>query len=99
MSLTKYEMETIINFNEEEQTAEIYTYNKSMKRKLEKYSKEKPNECKMVKIGNNDDSVKYSVPKKWIKIYPPRKTKSLTEEEKRKRIANLTKNSQMYVVK
>lgn len=99
MSLTKYEMETIINFNEEEQMAEVYTYNKSMKRKLEKYSKEKQEECKMVKIGNDNNAVKYLVPKKWIKIYPPRKTKSLTEEEKQKRIANLTKNSQVYVDK
>ena len=30
MNLTRYEQETIINFNEEETTASIYTHNNSL---------------------------------------------------------------------
>lgn len=36
MNLTKYEQETIINYNNEEKIASIFTYNKSLIRKLDK---------------------------------------------------------------
>lgn len=36
MNLTKYEQETIINYNNEEKTASIFTYDKSLIRKLDK---------------------------------------------------------------
>ncbi len=34
MSLSRYEQETIVNFNEEEATAVVYTHNKALARKL-----------------------------------------------------------------
>lgn len=35
-NLTKYEQETIINYNNEEKTASIFTYDRSLIRKLDK---------------------------------------------------------------
>ena len=34
MNMARYEQETIINFNEEEKTAGIYTHNKMLRQKL-----------------------------------------------------------------
>lgn len=40
--LTKYEKETIILFNEGEDTASIYTYNASLRKRLALFSKSTP---------------------------------------------------------
>ncbi len=40
--LTKYEKETIILFNEGEDTASIYTYNASLRKRLALFSKKHP---------------------------------------------------------
>lgn len=42
MSISRLEQETIINFNEAEPTASIYTHNGALKRRLEKLAKERP---------------------------------------------------------
>ena len=43
--LTKIEKETIILFNEAEDMASIYTYNASLKKRLEAFSRKYPNLC------------------------------------------------------
>lgn len=47
MRLTKYEKETIILFNESEDEASIYTYNAGLKTRLEKFSREYPQFCRL----------------------------------------------------
>ena len=42
MKLTKYEKETIINYNEGEQEASIYTFNPDLKRMLAEFSQKTP---------------------------------------------------------
>lgn len=42
MSLTKYEKETIILFNEVEDTAHIQTYNAGLRKRLAAFSKNPP---------------------------------------------------------
>ena len=42
MDLTAYERETIINYNEAEQTASVYTHNKTLRRTLDKLAQERP---------------------------------------------------------
>lgn len=49
-NLTKYEQETIINYNNEEKTASIFTYDKSLIRKLDKRLSEYP-DIKVVRRG------------------------------------------------
>lgn len=69
MNLTKYEQETIINYNNEEKTASIFTYDKSLIRKLDKRLAEMSG-MKLIRRG--EDFAEYSLPKKWIKVAFPR---------------------------
>lgn len=69
MNLTKYEQETIINYNNEEKTASVFTYDKSLIRKLDKRLSEMP-DMKLIRRG--EDFAEYSLPKKWIKVAFPR---------------------------
>lgn len=67
MKLTKYERETIVNFNEEEQEASIYTYNSVLKRRLAEFSKKYPKLCYMEK-QTEEGSVTYVIDKSRISI-------------------------------
>lgn len=69
MNLTKYEQETIINYNNEEKTASIFTYDKSLIRKLDKRLAEM-SDMKLIRRG--EDFAEYSLPKKWNKVAFPR---------------------------
>lgn len=69
MNLTKYEQKTIINYNNEEKTASIFTYDKSLIRKLDKRLAEM-SDMKLIRRG--EDFAEYSLPKKWIKVAFPR---------------------------
>lgn len=75
MRLTRQERETIINFNEAEETANVYTYNQKLIHKLEAIDRP---ECVLKRKG--DMWAEYDVPKTWVKITPPR---VYTEEQRR----------------
>lgn len=75
--MLKIERETIINFNEAEATASVYTYNGALRRRLEKLAEERPEECKMIGSGQAAD---YIIPKGWIKINP---TRQMSEEQRK----------------
>ena len=47
--LTKYEKETIVLFNEGEDTAHIQTYNAGLPKRLETFSKKHPDLCQLDK--------------------------------------------------
>lgn len=80
------EKETIINFNEDEATANVYTYNARLKRRLQDLSQQYPNEVVENHSGNYTD---YEVPKGRIRINPPRRAAVLTEQQKQDRVAAL----------
>lgn len=79
MRLSRYEQETIINFNEGEKTASIYTHNKALRHKLEKLAQERPEDCKLTGSFFEERAVEYTVPKKWVRINPGM---NLTEEQR-----------------
>ncbi len=81
ISLSSYEKETIINFNEEEPTAQVYTFNRSLQNRLRQLAEERPEECYPDPDEQKSDNgaVTYLLPKSWIKINP---TRILTEEQK-----------------
>ena len=81
MKLSKHERETIINFNEAEPTASVYTHNKALRRKLDKLAEERPEDCRCVSESRGDQAGDYIVPKTWIKVRPPRKL-VLTDEQR-----------------
>lgn len=58
-----------INYNNEEKTASIFTYDKSLIRKLDKRLAEM-SDMKLIRRG--EDFAEYSLPKKWIKVAFPR---------------------------
>ena len=72
MNMARYEQETIINFNEEEKTAGIYTHNKMLRQKLAALARDRPEDCRPVKVSRSGRVVDYTIPKSWIKIVPPR---------------------------
>ena len=82
MKLTRAEQETIISYNEEEQTASVYTYNAALRRKLDCLAQERPEECRLERSAHDGQAVEYIVPKRWIKVNPPRRV-SFTEEQRR----------------
>ena len=77
---TKYERETIVLFNEAEDTANIYTYNTALKNRLAKFSKENPNCAKLI-TEYPCGAVAYEVDKKRLSI---RFTSPYSEERREK---------------
>ncbi|MCM1224953.1 MAG: molecular chaperone, partial [Lachnospiraceae bacterium] len=47
MKLSKYEKETIVNFNEGEAEASIYTFNADLKRRLAEFARKYPLLCRL----------------------------------------------------
>ena len=45
--LSKYERETIVNFNEGESGASVYTFNADLKRRLAEFSRKYPLLCRL----------------------------------------------------
>lgn len=78
--MTKYEMETIVNFTEADDTACIYTYNVALKNKLAKYSEKYPHLCKLT-AQTSDGSRTYEVSKKRLTIML---TSPMSDERKEK---------------
>ncbi|HIX13392.1 MAG TPA: hypothetical protein H9985_07275 [Candidatus Anaerofilum faecale] len=78
MSVSRLEQETIINFNEAESTATVYTHNGALVRKLEGLADQRPDEVKRGRVFP-DGGREYTVPKRWVKVNASR---ILTEEQK-----------------
>lgn len=91
MKLSRYEQETIITYNEEEKTAGVYTHNKALLRRLDKLAQERPDECRLEKVRPDGRAADYIIPKAWVRIYPPRVSAPLTEEQKQRRREQLAK--------
>ena len=77
--LSKYEKETIINWNEAENLASIYTFNASLKRRLADFSRKYPLLCRLER-STPEGSVTYVLDKSRlsIRLIPP-----YSEERKR----------------
>lgn len=86
-NLTRIEQETIINYNEAEETANVYTYSGTLKRKLLELCETRPDEAKHIKT-NQHGGMDFTVPKKWIKVGPPR-TLNITDEERAKKAEHM----------
>jgi hypothetical protein len=77
-NLSNYERETIILFNEAESTASVYTHSRKLQNKLNKLVDINPD----ISVRCQDkESTTYIVPKKWIKVSPPRQV-NYTDEQK-----------------
>ena len=70
--LSKYEKETIINWNEAENLASIYTFNASLKRRLADFSRKYPLLCRL-ESSTTEGSVTYVIEKSRlsVRLVPP----------------------------
>lgn len=78
MSLTPYEQETIINYNNAESIVSLYTHHRALISKLKRYVEAGTEGITIDREG--DDFIEVTLDsKKWIKVSAPRK---ISEEQK-----------------
>lgn len=70
MKLSKYERETIILFNEEEEIASVYTFNAKLKDQLRKLAKRYPEKCRFLS-KSGFGGYTYEISKELIAIMSP----------------------------
>ena len=70
--LSKYEKETIINWNEAESVASIYTFNTDLKRRLAEFSRKYPLLCRLER-STPEGSMTYLIDKSRlsVRLVPP----------------------------
>lgn len=83
------EIETTINYLQENKTMTVFTSQRKWLNKLTKYANE-PNSQVTIKHENADGSKIFEVPTSWLKIAPPVK-RTLTEEQRLKATERLKK--------
>lgn len=88
--LTKYEQETIFNYNQEEKTASCYTHDPALIRKLDKLAE---NDEAIIVIREGDGWKEYNLPKKYLKVRPPRKLSDEQREEMANRMKSMRKEN------
>ena len=71
MKLSRIEQETIINFNEAECMASIYTHNAALKDRLLGLCRDHPTQARQT-ADNGRGGLTFELPKKWLKVMPPR---------------------------
>ena len=76
--LSNYEKETVINYNNEESTAQVFTYHRALQNKLNKLVGVNPD---ILVLRRGDEWTEYIVPKTWIKVSPPRQV-NYTDEQR-----------------
>ena len=69
-NLTKYEMETVVNYNAGEQTATVYTRDKSVMRRLDRLVADYPDSYRLLRQTDIDKT--YSMPKLFVTYRKPR---------------------------
>lgn len=91
MNLTKYEQETVINFNAGEQLATVYTRDRAVMRKLDALVIEFSDVYKLVSETDIDKT--YSMPKAYVSYRKPRKLTALQRAKARERIEKVNQRN------
>ena len=71
MNLSKAERESIFLFNEAEAAASIYTHNAALCRQLSELCSAYPGQVRQT-ADNGYGGLTFELPKKWLKVSPPR---------------------------
>jgi len=87
MKITRYEQETIINFNAEEKSATLYTRDPAVIRRIDTLVNDYPETFKC--IGETDIDKTYEMPKSAVTYRKPRRLSVEQREAARKRASNL----------
>lgn len=91
MKLSRYEQESIMNFNVAENDASVYTADPSMIRRMDKLVTEFPEVFRVEKI--TEVSKTYLIPKEYIKIRKPRVVSEEHREQARQNMLHINLNS------
>ena len=91
-NVTKEERETIVNFNEADDIAVIYTFNNDLKKRLAAFAKKYPDLCKLTVDDAEFGSVTYEIHKSRVSIrlvapYSEERRKAASERAKKNGIA------------
>ena len=86
--LSRYEQETVVNYNTGEQTATLYTRDKAVMRKLDRFVADFPDTYKLT--GQDEVSKTYSFPKSHVSYRKPRAVS--TEQRERARQMMIRRN-------
>ena len=85
--LSRYEQETIVNYNAGEQTATVYTRDRTVMRKLDTLAADFPDTYKL--IGQTDIDKTYSMPKSYVTYRKPRKISDEQREQARRKMLEI----------
>ena len=91
MKLTRYEQETIINFNAQDQMATLYTRDPAVMRKVDTLVIEYPDTFKC--IGETDIDKTYEMPKSVVTYRKPRRLSKEQREAAKERLKRNTTHS------
>ena len=89
MKLSKYEQETIINFNVAESDVVVFTRDKAVIRKLESLVNEFPKVYKC--IGETDIDKTYSMHRQYVSYRKPRKISEDLKKQKREMMKKINR--------
>ena len=92
MKLSRYERESILNYNAGEQTATLYTRDKAVMRKLDTLVADFPETYKLT--GQDEISKTYSFPKSYVSYRKPRIVSTEQRERTRQMMIELNKEKE-----
>ena len=84
MTISRQEQETIINYNAAEQTATVYTRDKTVMRRLDALVIDFPDYYRL--IGESDIDKTYEMPKSFVRYRKPRRLSDEQREAARMRL-------------
>ena len=91
MKFTRFEQETVINFNAEEEMASLYTRDSAVMRRMDKLVNSFPKVYRCVKATDIDKT--YEMPKSYVSYRKPRKLSEEQREAARARARSLRKEA------
>lgn len=86
--LTKYEKETIINWNQADDECSVYTFDTDLKHRLAEFAKNHPKHCKLMRT-TKEGSATYWIDKKRLSV----RLTAPYSEERRKAASERAKQS------
>lgn len=87
MKLSRYEQETVVNYNAGEQTATVYTRDKAVMRKLDTLVADFPDTYSL--MGQDEVSKTYSFPKSYVSYRKPRNLSMEQREQAQERMKKI----------
>ena len=91
MKLSRYEQETIVNYNAGEQTATVYTRDKAVMRKLDTLVADFPDTYSLTE--QDEVSKTYSFPKSYISYRKPRTLSIEQRKQAQERMNKINMNN------